>query len=58
MENMERKKVDLNGSMVFVDAIESITPIFYEGNTEYKVRCKSGATYQITKYTATRAELI
>ena len=45
--NMERKTVVLNGSTVFVDAIESITPTFGldDSQTGYTIRCKSGKEY-------------
>jgi hypothetical protein len=58
--NKYREYVWLNGTKVFVDAIESITPYRWIPNTtpDYKVRCKSGATYCISKRDAQKYGLI
>lgn len=57
---MDRAYVMLNGAKVFVDAIESVTPYSWLPNMtpDYKVRCKSGATYTITKRVAQKYGLI
>ena len=58
--NMERKTVVLNGSMVFVDAIESITPTFGLNGSQngYTIRCKSGKEHWLTKTSMKETGLI
>jgi hypothetical protein len=59
---MDKEYVRLNGAKVFVDTIESITPVWSlispDTAPEYKVTCKSGASYQITNKAAKNARLI
>lgn len=58
--NMERKTVVLNGSTVFVDAIESITPTFGLGGSQtgYTIRCKSGKEYWLTEISMKKTGLV